>query len=294
MLNQSKFTMEKFEPALLGPDFPVSEPDFNTRDENPKINPHIHDAFEIGYCFEGSGIYMIGNKIFPFKPGDAVVINSHEVHIAKGSPGNFTTWGWLYLDPVRLLADNVGSFGECLKIARYCGANFKNIIDGSDNQAITDCIRQILIESRDKQNNYRSMIRALTWQLMLLLERYYAVDLDVSDFTQDYKAIARVVPAIKYMSENFDQSIAVAELARLCCTSEPNFRKLFHKALGCAAQPYLLKLRLNAASAMLVNTDSSILSIAEATGYDSLSNFNRQFKSHFGTSPRKYREATTR
>lgn len=289
MRNQSKFNFEKFVHAELGGDFPVSEPDFNTRSENPDINPHIHDAFEIGYCFEGTGIFLIGNKVFPFKQGDAVVINSQEVHIAKGSPGTLTTWGWLYLDPVRMLADNMGSYGESLKISRYCGEGFKNVIDGGENPQIASCIVDILMENNEKKSNYKPMIRALTWRLVLLLERYDDGGRDTTEVVQDYKAVERIVPALKHIGEHYNQDIAISELAHLCCTSEPNFRKLFCKAMRCSAQSYLMKLRLNAACSLLKNTQDPILSIAQSSGYNNLSNFNRQFKSHFGISPRQYR-----
>ena len=289
MPNQSKFAVEKFEHAELGEDLPVSKPDFNTRDENPEINPHIHDAFEIGTCFEGTGIFLIGNKMFSFKKGDAVVINSQEVHQAKGSPGNLTSWGWLYLDPVRMLADNVGSYGDCLNISRYCGSQFKNVIDGGEYPLLASNIRQIILENRDRPKNYKSMIRALTWQLLLHLERYYDGPSGETEGAQDYKAIERIMPALKYIGEHFDKDMSVGDLAHLCFTSEPNFRKLFNKAMGCSSQAYLMKLRLNTASSMLKNTRDSILSIAEVSGYNNLSNFNRQFKSHFGISPRDFR-----
>ena len=289
MRNRSNFALEKFEPALLGADFPVSEPDFNTRGENPDINPHIHDAFEIGYCLEGSGVYLANHKILPFKAGDAAVVNSREVHIAKGSRGGQTTWGWLYLDPVRLLANNMDSHGTCLQVDRYCGTGFNNVIDGRAFPDIADCIHQILVECRDKRNGYRPMVRALVWRLMLLLERHCRMGRDAVEDVQNYKAIARIMPALKHIGEHYDNPISIVSLARLCHASEANFRKLFHNALGCAAQTYLLKLRLNVAHAMLGNTNDSVLDIAQRAGYNNVSNFNRQFKRLFGLSPRAFR-----
>ena len=72
------------------PNYGVDRAVFNTRGENPSIGAHIHNLFEIGYCYSGSGVFLIGGKIFTFKPGDAVVITSHEVHLAKGDPGGVT------------------------------------------------------------------------------------------------------------------------------------------------------------------------------------------------------------
>lgn len=293
MRNQSKdkllFQAGQFEHIPVDPDFPVSRPDFNTRTEYPDIGPHIHDLLEIGYCFDGAGLFIVGGKMFSFKKGDAVVINTHEVHIAKGSPGGTTSWGFLFLDPIRLLADNVGSYSDCLKLSQYCGSAFKNIIDGEEHPEIAECIRDILFEIRDKPKGYRSMIRSLTWQLMLFLNRYYDANEPI-DALQDYRDIERIVPALNHIDAHYNEEIDIPLLAKLCFTSESNFRKLFHKAMGCAAQPYLLRVRLNVASAMLKNSDVSILEIALQCGYNSLSNFNRQFREKFGASPREFRK----
>lgn len=291
MRKRSNLDLEKFAPIRLDPDFPVSEPEFNSRGENPGVAPHIHDALELGYCFEGSGVFLIGKKMFSFKSGDAVVINSREVHIAKSNPGGTTSWGWMYLDPLHLLAENAGSLGECLSISRYCGSSFNNVIDSSLHPLITDCIRRMMLEYRDKHKNYRDMVRALTWQLMIFLRRYYeAGPPSPEEPVQDFSAVARIVPALEYIGENLEKNISVTELARLCFTSQPNFRKLFIKALQCPPQAYIQKLRLNIASALLKNTDTPILSIAQSSGFNNISNFNRQFKSHFGVSPRQYRK----
>lgn len=279
---------EQLERIPVDEDFPVGVPDFNTRDEFPDIGPHIHDLFEIGYCFDGTGLFLIGDKILSFKAGDAVVINTHEVHIARGMPGSTTSWGFLHLDPVRLLADHLGSCSESLKLSQYCGAAFRNIIDGETYPEITGCIRRILLEVRDKPEHYRSMVRSLTWQLMLLLNRYYNVN-EAIDPRQDYRDIERIMPALRHLNDHYNEEVNVAKLAELCFASESNFRKLFHRAMGCAPQPYLQRLRLNAAAALLRNSESSILEIAQRCGYNNLSNFNRQFRERFSVSPRDYR-----
>ncbi len=276
------------ERIAVDPDFPVAEPDFNIRTDRPDIGPHIHDMLEIGYCYDGSGIFIAGRKMFPFKKGDAAITNTREVHIAKASPGGETDWGWLNFDPVRLLAENVGSYADCLKLSRYSGDAFRNIIDGAEYPEIANCIRLIVEEARDKRKGYRSLIRSLSWQLLLYLDRHHTAP-DGPEEGCDYQDIERIVPALQYIDAHYNEEVGIPHLAKLCFTSESNFRKLFHKAMGCAARPYLLKIRMNVASTMLANTESSILEIAKRCGYATLSNFNRQFQEKYGMSPRDYR-----
>jgi transcriptional regulator GlxA family with amidase domain len=52
---------------------------------------------------------------------------------------------------------------------------------------------------------------------------------------------------------------------------------------------YLVRLRIGQACALLSSTEKSIAHIAEAVGYASLANFNRQFKAQNALTPREYR-----
>jgi AraC-like DNA-binding protein len=277
----------------VDPAFPVSESRYNTRGENPDIEPHRHDLLELGYCYDGTGVFLIGSKVFPFRAGDAVVINTREVHLAKGSPGGSTRWGWINLDPLRLLADIPESCGGSVKLSRCCGAGFRNVIDGEANPEITGCIREILAERTGGKAKFRPMIRALVWRLLLLLDRYYPEaengDAAEGDVPGDYSRIERLVPALNHIAGNFQNPVCVAHLARLCFMSEPNFRKCFRRAMGCAPKPYLRKIRLHAAAALLRSSDRSILEVARLCGYNNLSNFNRQFRDAHGGAPREFR-----
>lgn len=289
MRNQSKVPCPgEFAHIEVDPDFPVAVPDFNTRGEHPRVNMHIHDLFEIGYCFDGTGVFLIGGKIFEFAGGDAVVINTREFHLAKANPGGTASWGFLNLDPVALLPPEQRNSKAALALPRCCGEKFCNLISGNSESELAECIRQLILERRDLKPDYRSMIRALNWQMLILLNRYREID-HLQTTPGDYRDIDRIAPALSFMSENLHREITVPELARRCFTSVPNFRRLFLRATGCAPQPYLLQMRLKIAAAMLKNRDTPISAIAMQCGYKTLSNFNRQFHREFGIPPREYR-----
>lgn len=298
MRNRSKndfsFETEKLEPIRVDPAYPVSEATYNTRGEEPEVAPHLHNMLELGYCYDGSGVFLIGGKVFPFQAGDAVVISSREVHLAKGSPGGTTRWGWINLDPLLLLADIPESCGGSMKLSRYNGPAFRNVIDGGGFPEIVDCIRRILAESSGKVPHYRSMVRSLVWQLALLLTRYCEeaekrATTETGTGTGDFREVERIAPALNHIAGNFQHPVSVANLARLCFMSEPNFRKCFRRAMGVAAKPYIQKIRLQAAAALLRGSERSILEIARLCGYNNLSNFNRQFRDAHGCAPREFR-----
>ena len=54
---------------------------------------------------------------------------------------------------------------------------------------------------------------------------------------------------------------------------------------------YFTKIKMQHACNLLVTTDATTLSIASSLSYDSLSAFNRAFKSYTGMSPTEYKKS---
>lgn len=61
--------------------------------------------------------------------------------------------------------------------------------------------------------------------------------------------------------------------------------------MGTGFIEYLNDYRLTMAERLLKSSDASVLEIAEQSGFDNLSYFNRIFKRKYGISPGKWRSA---
>ena len=59
--------------------------------------------------------------------------------------------------------------------------------------------------------------------------------------------------------------------------------------MGVSFIRYLNSYRLSIASRLLLSTSSAILDIAEDTGFDNLSYFNRLFRQTYGMTPTEFR-----
>ncbi len=290
---QSKIvTVEKKEIARveMPPEFPVSQVDYNVRSETPPIPPHIHDCLELGYCHRGSGVFLVDNKILKFKQGDAVFINSREVHIMYSAPGGETAWSFLNLNQQELLCAYVTGQERWSDVSGYCGTGFNNVIDGDGHPELAGVIREI-IECRNRQEpDYRSEIRALIWLLLVRLRRRMPAP---GAAAAPEGIMLRLVPALEHIARHIDSPIEIPQLARLCSTSESNFRKLFHAGVGCSPKAYLQTMRMKFAAVKLAHTATPIIEIAAKCGFGSFSNFNRQFLRHHGVSPSQYRRKNT-
>ena len=99
-----------------------------------------------------------------------------------------------------------------------------------------------------------------------------------------------VTRAIAYITQNYAEPLSNKDLARLTGYNEYYLNSLFIRHTGISMHKYLLKVRINEAKKMLLNTKLSLADIAEAVGFNSNTHFSTYFKKSDNISPRQYRE----
>lgn len=82
----------------------------------------------------------------------------------------------------------------------------------------------------------------------------------------------------------------ISELCPLTFFSYSHLTRLFKQYTGETLNNYLITLRLNYGAMLLRTTDTNILLISSAIGYDSLSHFMSMFKKRFNMTPKQYRK----
>lgn len=95
--------------------------------------------------------------------------------------------------------------------------------------------------------------------------------------------------AIKYMMDNLNSELTVADIAFSVHISPSHLSHLFKQETGMAPIDYLTGLRLEKAKELLCSLDLSISEIAERCGYEDPSHFSRVFKKAQGIPPSVYR-----
>lgn len=101
----------------------------------------------------------------------------------------------------------------------------------------------------------------------------------------------QIKPAIDYISANYlSGELKISSLARMCCMSEVNFRRVFTKHCGVSPKAYILKLKLDCAATLLKRGDFSVAQVARYVGFDDASYFVRIYRKHMGNSPGRERK----
>ncbi len=96
---------------------------------------------------------------------------------------------------------------------------------------------------------------------------------------------------LAYLQPRFASPVQLAGLARHFRMSESKIYRLFREELGVPPKDFLTDLRLNAARTRLMDTDDTINTIAEESGFPSPGALFELFKTRYGQTPTEWRHA---
>jgi AraC-like DNA-binding protein len=103
---------------------------------------------------------------------------------------------------------------------------------------------------------------------------------------QPFESISK---AVSHLRQNYQQDIAIEEVARLAGLSIRQLQRKFKSLFGQGPQQFLIKTRLLSSCRLLRETTQSLAEIAFSCGFTDQSAFARHFRRQFGITPREYR-----
>jgi PAS domain S-box-containing protein len=105
---------------------------------------------------------------------------------------------------------------------------------------------------------------------------------------EDYRQVAR---AVERLQTDYAEPLRIAQLARAADLSVDRFERQVRRIFQLTPRQLLTKARIDAASALLLDSRRSVADVAQACGYTDQSSFTRQFKATVGLTPSAYRES---
>ena len=141
-----------------------------------------------------------------------------------------------------------------------------------------------------KQENiaYSQIATCLTIQLLGLV---YASSL-LKEKSPNRKE--HIINNVRYkIHDSWSKLLSMEELANQHNVSYVWFRKAFKEIIGVSPGQYLLKIKIEKACQMLVDSELSVSDIAHQCGFDSFYHFSTLFKKKIKMCPSKYREQNT-
>ena len=97
--------------------------------------------------------------------------------------------------------------------------------------------------------------------------------------------LAHITRAVRWIRDHHDDSIRIGQLAALAGMSESTFHRHFRAVTRMTPIQYQKAVRLQQARLALVSGGLDVAEVAHAVGYDSASQFSREYRRLFGAPP---------
>lgn len=274
-------------------DFPFSIKQILTQNGQPDILFHWHTDIEIIYVSEGTAQFHIDYEYFDSQAGDIILIRPNALHSIHPIQRAAHTMDVLHfnLDLVGISHKNIATL-KYLQPLYNGDFEFARRIqpDAPGYEEIKSCLLDCMKNGRDQGPFYELRIKSqLNELLYLLYSHHYIVEKKFS--TEAYRREEKIRLVLDHISDHYQEELMIEQLAELCNFSPTHFMNFFKKQLGISCMEYIIQFRLKKAAHLLQHSDQAIIEIASQSGFNNLSNFNRQFKKYYETTPSHYRKA---
>ncbi|MEM7209061.1 MAG: GlxA family transcriptional regulator [Pseudomonadota bacterium] len=99
----------------------------------------------------------------------------------------------------------------------------------------------------------------------------------------------KLAEAVRLMTQNVEFPLKPIQIAQEIGLSLRQLERLCHKYCHCTPQKFYMKIRIQHARSMLLETGMSVMQIAIATGFTTQSHFTKCFRDHYDITPQKLR-----
>lgn len=250
---------------------------------------HWQDSIEIIYVKKGSGIVQVDFDIFTALSGDIFLVLPGHIHGLRGLPGCRMEYENIIFDPAFL----------DVSVINLCSQKYwRPLLSGQISLPVRiECTHELhdqiafFLDVSDKMcdqhpDGYELGVKGNLLMVFSLLFRM-AIEKEPVNQKNEEK-LKQILICVK---EKYDQKLTVEDMARTCGYSASHFMRWFKEATGMSFNHYLIEYRLEKAASLLRSTSDTVLEIAEKTGFENLSNFNRLFRKKFGITPSRFRIA---
>ena len=122
--------------------------------------------------------------------------------------------------------------------------------------------------------------REILWRLLCSEQGHRVRQIGLAD-----SRLSQIGRAMRWMRENYRESLPTEELARLSAMSVTSFHRHFRAVALMSPLQYLKQIRLQEARARLLARADDVATVGHAVGYDSPSQFSREYKRAYGAPP---------
>jgi AraC-like DNA-binding protein len=230
---------------------------------------------------------FLGPERVVFGPGESLIVSldlPSQSRVTEASPAKPYVALALTLD-LDLVRELIGEFGE----AELADGRARAIAAGEADAALVEAMRRVfdLVERPLEQRVLLPLVRREI-HFRLLLARHGGM---LRRLARRDSHASRIARALARLRRDFTTPLRVAELAEVAGMSPSSFHEHFKAITATTPLQYQKDLRLLEARRRLASGGISVSGAAFAVGYESPTQFSREYARRFGTPPSAERAA---
>lgn len=240
---------------------------------------HCHDFYEIEVFFDGNGTEILNGRSYPVKRGRVTLLSPMDFHELipqdRMSFYNFMFRGSM-LSPELLHSVLEQSINRVLTVKE------------EELQEMISLCKLLDYEHGKQEPDRQAFLKHIMECFFILLQRRLR---QIPE--QKSKAIVDTIQnGVLFLHQHYRENPSLSRTASAINLHPNYFSQRFREVTGQTYTAYLTNLKVTHAKKLLLSSKLSVTEICFASGFTSLSNFMKIFKSHTGMSPRQFVEAS--
>jgi AraC-like DNA-binding protein len=238
---------------------------------------------------QGAKRLAIGDRVYDYGPGQCLVasvdlpVTGHYTHASTDEPA--LGFG-LILRPsaiaaVVLDADGAAASGPPRRPRTPAAPPGLGVADASP-ELLDAVVRMVRLLDRpgDRDILVPMIEREILWRLINgpLGQSVLQIGLEDSSLTH-------VSRAVRWITEHYDKPFRVEDLARSCGMSTSAFHRNFQAVTALSPIQFQKQIRLQKSRLLLLTGEDDVATVGFRVGYDSTSQFSREYRRQFGLPP---------
>lgn len=248
---------------------------------------HFHPELELVYVNKGQGKTHIGNHLSYFNNSQLILIGANLPH--NGFADRLTANGSETTVQFKsnCLGDYFVSVPEMSNVSALFARAEKGIRFGIETKKVVGPKIDTLAEL---QGLKRIIIFLEILDYLAKTEDYTLLNADGIAFEANPQDSDKIKTIYKYINTNFQDHIALEDIADKVSMTVPAFCRYFKKTTGKTFTQMVNEYRIVHATKLLNESQMSIADICYECGFNNFSHFNKQFNDITGKSASQYRK----
>ena len=235
----------------------------------------------LGIVVQGAKQTMVGDRVFEYGEGDFVVTSVDlpiSSRVTRASVARPYLACRLALNPAGIASLLLESPGADEMVTAPCGMG----VHKASEELLEAAVRllRLLDQPRDAPVLRPLIEREILWRLLCGPQGGRVRQIGLAD-----SRLAQVSHAIRHIRQHFAEAVSIDELAGLATMSVSSFHRHFRAVTAMTPIQFQKQIRLQEARSRLLADAADVAAVGFAVGYDSASQFSREYSRMFGAPP---------